>query len=74
MPRISMLIPEKALRLIDSVSENRTSFMVEAAVREAQRRRRELRDAEIRLICTETAERDRRLASEWEDTLADGLD
>lgn len=73
MPKISMLVPEADLRLIDSVSRNRTAFMIEAAVAEAKRRRRDLEDAEIARICTENAERDRRLAHEWESTLRDGL-
>ena len=73
MPKISMLVPEADLRLIDSVSRNRTAFMIEAAVAEAKRRRRELEDAEIARICSDTAERDLALAREWESTLADGL-
>lgn len=68
-----MLIPEGDLRLIDSVSKNRTAFMIEAAVAEAKRRRRALEDAEIARICTSTAHRDRGLASDWEATLSDGL-
>lgn len=73
MPKISMLVPEADLRLIDSVSRNRTAFMIEAAVAEAKRRRRELEDAEIARICSDTAERDLALAREWESTLGDGL-
>lgn len=73
MPKISMLVPEVDLQLIDSVSRNRTAFMIEAAVAEAKRRRRELDDAEIARICSATAERDRTLSSEWESTLPDGL-
>lgn len=73
MPKISMLVPEGDLRLIDSVSKNRTAFMIEAAVAEAKRRRRELEDAEIARICAGTAERDRALAGDWEATLSDGL-
>lgn len=73
MPKISMLIPEADLRIIDSVSKNRTAFMIEASVNEAKRRRRELEDAEIARICASNAERDRALAAEWESTLSDGL-
>lgn len=73
MPKISMLIPEADLHLIDSVSHNRTAFMIEASVAEAKRRRRELEDAEIARICTSNAERDRALAREWESTLPDEL-
>lgn len=72
MRKISMLIPDADLRLIDSVSRNRTAFMVEAAVAEAKRRRRELEDAEIARICRSNAERDRALARDWESTLPDG--
>jgi hypothetical protein len=74
MPRISMLVPDEALELIDSVSDNRTAFMVQASVREARKRRRQLVDAEVARICRETAERDRAIAREWESTLADGLE
>lgn len=73
MPKISMLIPPDALELIDSVSGNRTAFMVDAAVAEAKRRRRELEDAEITRICRANAKRDRAVAKEWEATLGDGL-
>ena len=73
MPKISMLIGDDDLRLIDSVSRNRTAFMVEAAVTEAKRRRRELEDAEIRSICRENADFDRGVASDWASTLMDGL-
>lgn len=74
MPKISMLVAEDDLRLIDSVSTNRTAFMVEAAISEAKRRRRELEDAEITRICLENAQRDREIAAEWAPTLMDGLE
>ena len=74
MPRISMLIPADALKLIDSVAENRTSFMVDAAVAAAKRRRRELVDAEVARICTEFYDEDLAIAKEFEGTLLDGLD
>ena len=69
-----MLVPDDALALIDSVSENRTAFMVDAAVRAAKARRRELVDAEIARICAEDAELDMKVYREWEGTTADGLD
>lgn len=68
-----MLIPESALRLIDDVSDNRTAFMVDAAVREAKTRRRELIDAEVARICGASADRDHVISVEFEDTLIDGL-
>ncbi|HEY8297421.1 MAG TPA: hypothetical protein VIG32_05315 [Candidatus Baltobacteraceae bacterium] len=73
MPKISMLIGETELRLIDSVSKNRTVFMVEAAVAEAKTRRRALQDAEIARICRENADDDRATAANWDPTLLDGL-
>jgi hypothetical protein len=74
MPRISMLVSEEALTLIDSVSANRTAFMVDAAVNEARKRQRELRDAEVERISQENAAFDLTTAREWEGTLADGLE
>ena len=68
-----MLIPEQALRLIDEVSDNRTAFMLDAAVCEAKKRRRQLIDAEIARICAENHDRDLALAVEFEHTLLDGL-
>lgn len=73
MPRISMLIPEEALKLIDKVSDNRTAFMIDAAVREARKRRRELLDAEVAQICSTTATRDSELSTEFDNALFDGL-
>lgn len=73
MPKISMLIDPADLELIDSVSKNRTAFMVSAAVEEAKRRKRELEDAEIARICAENAADDRELATDWEPVLKDGL-
>ena len=69
-----MLISPEALSTIDSVAKNRTEFMVEAALAEAKKRRREIEDAEIARICMNTAERDRALAKEFEGTLGDALD
>ncbi len=75
MPRISMLVPDEALRLIDAVSgDNRTAFMVNAALGEARKRRRELLDAEVALAVAETAGEDRQLDAEFAGTLIDGLD
>ena len=73
MPRISMLVPDDALKLIDEVSENRTAFMVEASVREARKRRREILDAQVARICAATAQRDDKMSAEFADTLLDGL-
>jgi hypothetical protein len=74
MPRISMLIPDDSLALIDSVAENRTAFMIEAATQAARRRKRELMDAEVRRICAEDSDLYASVSREWEGTLADGLD
>ena len=73
--KISMLIPDADLALIDDVAEpNRTSFMVRAALDAAARIRREREDAEIGRICAETAKRDRRVAKDFEPALEDGLE
>jgi len=69
-----MLISPEALAAIDSVAANRTEFMVQAALVEARKRRREIEDAEIARICIESAERDRALAREFEGTELDGLE
>jgi hypothetical protein len=69
-----MLIAPEALSLIDSVAGNRTEFMVEAALVEARKRRRELEDAEIARICREQAKEDRALAGHFDGTLTDGLE
>ncbi|MFN2450300.1 MAG: hypothetical protein ABR508_11035 [Candidatus Baltobacteraceae bacterium] len=68
-----MLIPDEFLDIIDSVAENRTAFMVDAALVAARRRKREILDAEVEAACREMTQRDRALATEWEGTLGDGL-
>ena len=74
MARISMLVPDEDLALIDSVAErSRTAFMIEAARQEALRIRRQREDDEIARICAEEADRDRTLAADFADTLPDGL-
>ncbi len=74
MPRISMLVPEEALSLIDEVSGNRTAFMVDASVKEARRRQRALLDAEVERISEGNAAHDLTAAREWEGVLTDGLE
>ena len=74
MPRVSMLISDDDLALIDAAaSPNRTAFMVAAAKEAAERIRRAREDDEIATICAATADRDRDLAAELSGTLADGL-
>ncbi|TAM74757.1 hypothetical protein EPN44_10130 [bacterium] len=75
MPKISMLIPDADLAAIDEVADhNRTAFMIRAALDAAARIKRQREDAEIRRICSTTAERDIRLAKKFESTLGDGLE
>ena len=72
--KISMLIPDEDLALIDAVAvPNRTAFMIKAAKEAALRVQREREDQEIARICTENAERDRALAEEFAAADADGL-
>ena len=74
MTRISLLVPDEDLALIDSAaSPNRTAFMIEAAKREAVRIRRMREDDEIARICAETAHRDEELAADFAATIGDGL-
>ena len=74
MAKISMLVPDDALALIDSVAENRSAFMVAAAVQAAQQRRRLLIDEEIAQSCREDAGVASVLEAEFASTLSDGLD
>ena len=74
MPRISMLISEEDLAVIDAAATpNRTAFMVAAAKDVARRVRRARRDAEIEGIMRENAGEDSALAEEFAGTLNDGL-
>ncbi|MHB8461305.1 MAG: hypothetical protein ACYDA1_01530 [Vulcanimicrobiaceae bacterium] len=68
-----MLVPDEALELIDSVAENRTAFMVEAAVAAAKVRRRLIEDAEIADICARNAASDAIINDDWEAAISDGL-
>lgn len=73
MPRISLLVPERALKLIDDVATNRTAFMINASIKEARRCQREIQDAEIARVCALTAMRDVNLCKEFDGTLQDGM-
>lgn len=74
MPRISMLLSDEDLAIIDAAaSPNRTAFMVAAAKEVAIRLRRAREDAEIEAIMRENADEDVALAQEFESTLSDGL-
>jgi hypothetical protein len=73
MAKISLMIPDEALELIDSVSENRSAFMVKAAVRAARVKEREMLDAEIAQSCAANASEDASIDAEFAHTLRDGL-
>lgn len=74
MPRISMLLSDEDLAIIDAAaSPNRTAFMVAAAKEVALRLRRAREDAEIEAIMRENADDDVALVKEFESTLGDGL-
>jgi uncharacterized protein (DUF1778 family) len=74
MPRISLLIADEDLAIIDAAANpNRTAFMVAAAKEVAQRVQRVRDDAEVARICQEHADEDRALAAEFASTLPDGL-
>jgi len=74
MTRISMLIPDDDLALIDSVaSPNRTAFMVSAAREAAKRLARRREDEELVRILDERAGEDRALLAEFDGTMADGV-
>lgn len=74
MAKISMVIPDADLALIDEVAApNRSAFMLAAARDAALRLRRERDDAEIARILTESAAEDRALLEEFAGTMSDGL-
>jgi hypothetical protein len=74
MPRISMLLSDEDLAIIDAAAApNRTVFMVAAAREAAMRIRRARADDEIESIMRENAENDAALAAEFDSTLEDGL-
>ncbi|MDB5041071.1 MAG: hypothetical protein JWN27_1797 [Candidatus Eremiobacteraeota bacterium] len=74
MAKISMVIPDADLAVIDEVaSPNRTAFMLSAAKEAAVRILRERADAQVARILSESADEDRALLQEFVGTLADGL-
>jgi uncharacterized protein (DUF1778 family) len=74
MPRISLLVSDEDLAIIDAAAApNRTAFMVAAAKDVAHRIRRAREDAEIEAIMRENADDDAALAEEFSGTLGDGL-
>ncbi|MBV8644429.1 MAG: hypothetical protein JO225_10990 [Candidatus Eremiobacteraeota bacterium] len=74
MAKISMVIPDADLAIIDEVAApNRTAFMLAAAREAALRLRRQREDAEIARLLDEGADEDRALLDEFAGTLADGL-
>jgi hypothetical protein len=74
MPRISLIVPEDDLALIDEVAApNRTAFMVAASREAALRARRERDDRELAAILDASADADRELLAEFDGTAADGI-
>jgi hypothetical protein len=74
MPRISMLLSDEDLAIIDAAAvPNRTAFMVAAAREAAIRIRRARADDEIESIMRDNAEHDAALVAEFDSTLEDGL-
>lgn len=74
MAKISMVVPDADLALIDEVAApNRTAFMLAAAREAAVRIRRQRDDAEIARILDASAENDRAILAEFAATTADGL-
>ena len=73
MAKISMIVPDADLALIDEVATpNRTAFMVAAAREAALRIRRRRDDAELARILDESAADDRALLDEFDGTAGDG--
>ncbi len=74
MAKISIVVPDEALALIDSVAENRSAFMVDAAVLAAKAKEREALDLEIAEWCARNAKADAAVEAEFAHTLLDGLE
>ena len=74
MGRITIVVPDDALAVIDSVSSNRSAFMTAAALAAAKAKLRQIEDAEIERLCAESAEEDLAIAREWDSTVGDGID
>ena len=73
MAKISLVVPDADLALIDEVATpNRTAFMLAASREAALRVHRERDDAEIARILDENAPEDRALLEEFAGALADG--
>jgi hypothetical protein len=74
MPKISMLIPDDQLALIDAQADgNRTAFMIAAAVEQAKRVKRRRMDAEIAASVRASDDDDFTVYAEWEGVVGDGL-
>ncbi len=70
-----MVIADNQLATIDAAANgNRTAFMVSAALEAAKRTRRERIDREIAADIAENSDVDAQLYTDWECTLADGLE
>lgn len=75
MAKISMLIPDRDLALIDrEAGGNRTAFMVSASVERARRLERERIDREILASLATSAQSDAAEFAEWDAVAGDGLD
>jgi uncharacterized protein (DUF1778 family) len=75
MAKISMLVPEDQLALIDAqAGGNRTAFMIAAAVERAKRLERERMDEEIAASVRATDHDDFSVYADWEGALGDGLE
>jgi uncharacterized protein (DUF1778 family) len=73
MPRISLLVSDEDLAIIDAAAKpNRSAFMVAAAREVAARIHRARIDAEVAAAVAESAEEDREITAEFDCTLNDG--
>ena len=74
MAKISMLVPDDQLAVIDAhAGGNRTAFMIAAAVERAKVIKRERMDAEIAASVRASDDDDFVVYSEWESVVGDGL-
>jgi homoserine kinase len=75
MAKISMLIPDEQLAVIDAqAGGNRTAFMIAAALERAKRLRRQRMDDEIAASVRASDADDSVVYDQWEATIGDGLE
>ena len=74
MRTITLRVPDDVLALIEAeAGDDRTQFMLHAALEAVRLRKRERTDAEVSRLLLEDAERDLTIARDFALTVADGV-